>query len=113
MATQGVEGPTAEGPTLLVAAREAIKPSDSSLESSINPFSGALDSTPWGQGGDPHGACNDLFLLLLYDHGLPLRERRGWDGVKAAGDTEGDEGGKASADCLGEPPSSRQGILRR
>lgn len=120
-ATQVVEGLAAEGPVLTVVAKEPIKPYDSSSESSIIPFDGALDS------GLSRArvaiiavlttASSFSFLMTMVcpqkSVGAEDRVEVGAVGDAEIGndDTKGGEGGEALANCPGVPLSSRRGIL--
>ena len=116
-----MEGLASEGLALEAAAREAIRSFDSSSESSMTPFGGALDS------GSPRvGAAISSVLTMASPSSFFTIMASSCEGVvandgvgaKATGDAEaedddveGDGGGETPADCPGESPSNRRGIL--
>ena len=108
---------------LAVAVTEAVKSSSSSSESSTTPLGGTLDSGSSRAGAVISSVLTEVSSFPFFTTMVSSCEDAVTkDGVtdRAASDTgvgdddaEVEDRGEALADCLGESPSSRQGILRR
>ena len=121
--TRGAEGPASEGLMLAVAVTEAVKSSSSSSEISTTPLGSAFDSGPARARAVISSVLTEVSSFPFFTTTVSsCEDATTEDGVtdRAAGDAgvgdddaEGEDGGEALADCPGDSPSSRLGILRR
>lgn len=107
---------------LAVAVKEAIKLSDSLLESSITPYSGAPNSSPSRANEVVPAVLVTTSFSFFIDIASPQGSTMPEDVVKArsiddAGVVddvaERDDRGESLPDHLGEPSSSRRAIVQR